>query len=391
MTKNLFPPSSRLQAVAQTMNDFAATTGLCPVQAIPRRYLWTDAFAVGNFLGLFSSTKDATWLTHAMELVTQVHDHLGRFRADDPNRDRRGELLSGSVEHPTAAGLRIGKALGERRRDETFDEALEWERDGQYYHYLTKWMHALALVTRISGDDRYTRWAQELAHGIHPRFTYGGGTGAKRMYWKMSIDLSRPLVPSMGHHDPLDGFITLAHLEAVLPPPQGLDLRHEIEDLRAMLAGREWATNDPLGLGGTLCDAYRVLQLIDRAEDATLRQLFQDLLSAAAKGLSSYARSHDRDLPADYRLPFREFGLSIGLQAAAAVGELVRNDAERFGSDTQDLLRTIGRYQPILDDIHEFWSDPRNQTASTWIEHRDINAVMWSTSLMPQGFLNLHL
>ncbi len=28
------------------------------------------------------------------------------------------------------------------------------------------------------------------------------------MYWKMSIDLTRPLVSSMGQHDPLDGFIT---------------------------------------------------------------------------------------------------------------------------------------------------------------------------------------
>jgi hypothetical protein len=28
------------------------------------------------------------------------------------------------------------------------------------------------------------------------------------IYWKMSIDLSRALVPSMGQHDPLDGFVT---------------------------------------------------------------------------------------------------------------------------------------------------------------------------------------
>ena len=34
------------------------------------------------------------------------------------------------------------------------------------------------------------------------------------MYWKMSIDLSRPLVASMGQHDPLDGFVTCAELDA---------------------------------------------------------------------------------------------------------------------------------------------------------------------------------
>ena len=30
------------------------------------------------------------------------------------------------------------------------------------------------------------------------------------MYWKLSIDLSRPLVASMGQHDPLDGLVTCA-------------------------------------------------------------------------------------------------------------------------------------------------------------------------------------
>ena len=32
-------------------------------------------------------------------------------------------------------------------------------------------------------------------------------------YWKMSIDLSCPLVLSMGQHDPLDGYITFSELE----------------------------------------------------------------------------------------------------------------------------------------------------------------------------------
>jgi hypothetical protein len=34
--------------------------------------------------------------------------------------------------------LRIGKQLAERRPGERFDERLEWERDGQYFHYLTR-------------------------------------------------------------------------------------------------------------------------------------------------------------------------------------------------------------------------------------------------------------
>lgn len=40
--------------------------------------------------------------------------------------------------HPTMGGLRIGKTLAERGPSEVFDENREWDRDGQYYHYLTK-------------------------------------------------------------------------------------------------------------------------------------------------------------------------------------------------------------------------------------------------------------
>ncbi len=34
------------------------------------------------------------------------------------------------------------------------------------------------------------------------------------MYWKMSIDLKRPLIPSMGQHDPLDGYITYNEIQS---------------------------------------------------------------------------------------------------------------------------------------------------------------------------------
>ena len=69
------------------------------------------------------------------------------------------------------------------------------------------------------------------------------------MYWKMSIDLSRPLVPSMGHHDPLDGLITCHELRAALrrepQRPAGLDLEPEIADLAAMCEGRTGQPTTP--------------------------------------------------------------------------------------------------------------------------------------------------
>jgi len=93
----------------------------------------------------------------------------------------------------------------------------EWNKDGEYYHYLTKWLQALSKLFVVTGDRKFLEFGVELVDGVHSRFTYSRGT-RKRMFWKMSIDLSRPLVPSMGHHDPLDGFITYYQLDVQLPP-----------------------------------------------------------------------------------------------------------------------------------------------------------------------------
>ena len=93
----------------------------------PRRYLWTDAFAVCNFLGLERATGEVRHRELALRLVDQVHHTLGRHRPDDV---RRG-WISGLDEHdgqahPTRGGPRIGKELPERAPGEAFDEGLEW-------------------------------------------------------------------------------------------------------------------------------------------------------------------------------------------------------------------------------------------------------------------------
>jgi len=45
-----------LETVKEIMMDFASLTGLEPVSENPKRYLWTDAFAVCNYLELFRQT-----------------------------------------------------------------------------------------------------------------------------------------------------------------------------------------------------------------------------------------------------------------------------------------------------------------------------------------------
>ncbi|MGA6935731.1 MAG: hypothetical protein WB041_10140, partial [Pseudolabrys sp.] len=44
-----------------------------------RRYLWTDAFAVCNFLELFQRTSDQQYRRCAEKLIDQVHSVLGNI------------------------------------------------------------------------------------------------------------------------------------------------------------------------------------------------------------------------------------------------------------------------------------------------------------------------
>ena len=104
------------------MLDFARLTGLEPARAPSKRYLWTDAFAVCNFLGLFGGEHDKKFLDMGLSLVDRVHRTLGRHRADDLRRGWISGLGEKEGErHPTRGGLRIGKAAertpGRRARE----------------------------------------------------------------------------------------------------------------------------------------------------------------------------------------------------------------------------------------------------------------------------------
>jgi hypothetical protein len=380
----------------EIMMDFARKTGLSPASSAPRRYLWTDAFAVCNFLGLYQETWGEEFKDLALKLVDQVHDTLGRHRKDDS----RTGWVSGLDEedgrlHPTKGGLRIGKELNERGVRDPFDERLEWDRDGQYYHYLTKWMHALNRASRVTGDLKYNTWAMELAKTAHAGFVYASSYGGpKRMYWKMSIDLSLPLVASMGQHDPLDGFVTYNELQATAAKDpkksMGNDLRTEIFDMANICEGKIWATDDPLGIGGLLFDACRVAQLI---VNGNLEQtgLLETLLESSLIGLNSFLKENSLKLPTDYRLAFRELGLSTGLQAVEKIRELIGQKSGLFRKkdSLQAMVKTLSRYAGLREIIDKFWREEANREADSWIEHHDINWVMLATSLAPDGFLEL--
>lgn len=384
--------AERVRFARGLLLEHARRTGLIGNAIAPSRYLWTDAFSVCTWLEIHRLTGSAEALGIASRLVEQVHEVLGKHRAGDARRGWISGLSEAEGrEHPTRGGLRIGKPLPERGPTEAFDERLEWDRDGQYYHYLTKWMHALAIIAnvRLSGAD--LRHAVELALAAHAAFVVDDLRGGKRMVWKCSVDLTRAQVPSMGQHDPLDGLLTLRSLR-LQARSSGMHAEADalggpIDTLRVICDGVDWRTADPLGIGGLLTDALRLARLFGfESDDADLLPV---LLDAAVIGLDAFVRSDALRRPATDRLAFRELGLAIGLNAPPRIASLLRERGS-VGPQTGPLLQRLERFDPVLplaDVIEREWSNPASRATANWKGHADINDVMLAAMLLPDGVL----
>ena len=381
------------EAAERLMESFAERTGLADGGDPRRRYLWTDACAVEAFLALHRRTGLNIHLERAVRTAELVHQVLGRHRPDDG----RTGWISGLDEaagmlRPTAGGLRIGKPLPERARGVPYDERLEWDRDGQYFHYLTRWMHALHALGQATGAPRWDSLAADLAHGTCSAFVHEpfvGGT--KRIHWKMSIDRMRPLVRSMGHLDPLDGFVALAEIQSSLDAhdPAWSFLQVHAADLRRICWDiPAWTTVDPLSLGGLLSEASRLACLVAAGRHPN-EPILERLAHDARRSLDALAGADLLDRSVETRLAFRELGLSIGLQAIVPAHDAVQHHRDKFGdawagSALLAHLEAMVRHTALIGRIEETWLDPDAQGTSAWQAHLDINAVMLALSLVAE-------
>jgi hypothetical protein len=173
-----------------------------------------------------------------------------------------------------------------------------------------------------------------------------------------------------------------------LPGPSlSQELGEEIADMAVMCEGRDWTTDDPLGIGGLLVSAYRIAQLI-LSENFGRPGLLETVLEDSLAGLEQFERRSSLVLPVDYRLAFRELGLSVGLQAIQRLEGLAGQHPEVFRkSPGRSRIQSLSRYAGLAESINAFWLEQKNRESRTWTGHRDINMVMLATSLSPDGYL----
>jgi hypothetical protein len=219
---------------------------------------------------LYTESGTRRFLDEAQWLVAQVDRVLGRER-----------------------GIRIGEAP---------------DRDGQYFHYLAMWLYALGILGREIPD--YTRKGVALAKQIHDAFVIP----ERGVLWKMKEDLSGPYPGyGLGALDAFDGYTSYRLLDEAA-------LAREIAEMRGLIeraAAQLFITQD-LGLGMML---WMTQFFPEESWSVDQRARCLDVLDRMWMTEGYFCREPGHP---DVKFAFTNYGVSIGLQAVAAMPQRVR-------------------------------------------------------------------
>lgn len=365
--------STSAEMAKELMDEFTEGTGLSgDSEAEQDRYLWTDALAVQNFMALHSFYEEEEYKEKTRELIEKVHHTLGKFAENDARSGWISELPEEEgEEHPTIKGLRIGKPQLERKESEPSDAQREWDRDGQYYHYHTRWIHALLQASQNFDNNEWTKHAVELS--LAGQHFLERTAGEFHLYWKMSVDLTYPQVKSMGAHDPLEGYLTA--IECEMKSTAKYDFSEYLRRLEKICEGKNWRTSETLGLGGLLLNVIRSAELsrhVVLPDSVGPQKLFKE----AMIGLDAVSDKMSVTDSAQRRLAFRECGLSLGLRA-------LDHHRDLLIENNLDISR-VEEHLELADGIEDFWSQPENRKYSSYQDHLNINNVSLASSLLAQ-------
>jgi hypothetical protein len=262
-----------------------------------RRYLWTDAFGVLNFVTMaqrYPESRRAVLLDAARQLIDSVHATLGQPRS--PTLPMAAQADGTPYGY---RGLRIGKVNARTSSDAGM------EYDGMYWHYLDKWCFALLRYHQVSGDVGALRQAVHLIKTLHPAFMHKSGAGKPLgLRWKVNTDLTpiAGLGQAYPNDDALSGYLmyTLVRHASVGQDVPSID--QECDELgevaRQYILSGVRLSADPLGYGlwGWKC------QWLGAEWSGPIRDRLRALAPTAL------------DLTTGMALPFRLYGALLGAQ-----------------------------------------------------------------------------
>ncbi|CEM34200.1 unnamed protein product [Vitrella brassicaformis CCMP3155] len=335
-------------------------------QGSQRRYLWTDAFAVCNYVSLAHRAGQegdgqlrAMYLTMAARLIDTVHASLGTPRSEEY------PMIPSEHNSPSGfKGLRIGKV------DPNTDPGMR--ADGMYWHYVDKWLFALLRMYNESDDAKYLNAAVSIVKDIHESFVAKWRGKPVGLYWKLGVDLKT--IPGAEHtaanDDALSAYIVYAlidhHYSKAIPDHQH-PLKREIDELREILKDYPMpmrVSPDPLGVGLKLWKSQWLTEKEDtrhphQSAGDTIGQLF------LKGGRQIIERATD---PIDEPLPFRLYGLLMGMRVAW------RSDEEKRPRFSRGLH---------LDSVLSHWEkkETGSVASSSRNEHSCINRVMFVSAM----------
>ena len=150
------------------------------------------------------------------------------------------------------------------------------------------------------------------------------------------------------------------------------------------------ATDDPLGIGGLLCDALRITNLADPGRAGVCQPAGdRSWFSTCRPSFLYRIRIFQDPCPVPSRIP-RAWPVNRACRDRNVAGPAGKNRHLYGNYDTlNQQVRAIHEYMPLREQIEGFWLEGKNREAGTWTEHREINMVMLATSLAPEGFLGI--
>jgi hypothetical protein len=234
------------------------------------RYLWTDAFGVVLLVSLCTELGERGYLDQAEWVVAEVERVLGRPR-----------------------GIRIGEAP---------------ERDGQYFHYLSMWLYALAILGRHLPE--YKRKGVQLVRQTHDAFVVPN----RGVVWKMNEDLSEPYPGTgFGALDAFDGYVAYRLLDEQA-------LSREIVDMRTLIdrSAPDLVITQDLGLGMML---WMTQFFPEESWAKTQNARCLSMLERMWVEVGYFCREPGIR---GVKFAFTNYGVSVGLQAVNAMPERVR-------------------------------------------------------------------